>query len=74
MTLSLVSLCFLLQKALLGNLLLVQNQVWAQLLQNKENQAIFHVSGGPDVYVKLYFLCVFVCSMKVRFSSSFNSV
>ncbi|XP_053155978.1 ribonucleoprotein PTB-binding 1 isoform X2 [Hemicordylus capensis] len=33
------------QKALLGNLLLVQNQVWTQLLQNKENQAIFHKPG-----------------------------
>ncbi|KAM3845665.1 ribonucleoprotein PTB-binding 1 [Vipera latastei] len=33
------------QKAFLGNLLLVQNQVWAQLLQNKENQAIFHKPG-----------------------------
>ncbi|XP_062827545.1 ribonucleoprotein PTB-binding 1 isoform X1 [Anolis carolinensis] len=33
------------QKAFLGNLLLVQNQVWTQLLQNKENQAIFHKPG-----------------------------
>ncbi|XP_048346565.1 ribonucleoprotein PTB-binding 1 isoform X1 [Sphaerodactylus townsendi] len=33
------------QKALLGNLLLMQNQVWTQLLQNKENQAIFHKPG-----------------------------
>ncbi|XP_062827546.1 ribonucleoprotein PTB-binding 1 isoform X2 [Anolis carolinensis] len=33
------------QQAFLGNLLLVQNQVWTQLLQNKENQAIFHKPG-----------------------------
>uniref|UniRef100_A0ABM5FQG7 Ribonucleoprotein PTB-binding 1 isoform X2 n=1 Tax=Pogona vitticeps TaxID=103695 RepID=A0ABM5FQG7_9SAUR len=33
------------QQAFLGNLLLVQNQVWSQLLQNKENQAIFHKPG-----------------------------
>ncbi|XP_043388601.1 ribonucleoprotein PTB-binding 1 isoform X5 [Chelonia mydas] len=33
------------QKALLGNSLLLQNQVWTQLLQNKENQAIFHKPG-----------------------------
>ncbi|XP_077185891.1 ribonucleoprotein PTB-binding 1 isoform X1 [Paroedura picta] len=33
------------QQALLGNLLLVQNQVWTQLLQNKENQAVFHKPG-----------------------------
>ncbi|XP_009277084.1 PREDICTED: non-receptor tyrosine-protein kinase TYK2-like, partial [Aptenodytes forsteri] len=32
------------QKALLGNSLLLQNQVWTQLLQNKENQTLFHVS------------------------------
>nr|XP_056723206.1 ribonucleoprotein PTB-binding 1 [Euleptes europaea] len=33
------------QKALLGNLLLVQNHLWTQLLQNKENQAVFHKLG-----------------------------
>ncbi|XP_062454383.1 ribonucleoprotein PTB-binding 1 isoform X1 [Rhea pennata] len=33
------------QKALLGNSLLLQNQVWTQLLQNKENQAVFHKPG-----------------------------
>ncbi|KAH0628723.1 hypothetical protein JD844_010171 [Phrynosoma platyrhinos] len=38
------------QKAFLGNLLLAQNQVWTQLLQNKENQAIFHVSARPGLW------------------------
>ncbi|XP_062454384.1 ribonucleoprotein PTB-binding 1 isoform X2 [Rhea pennata] len=33
------------QQALLGNSLLLQNQVWTQLLQNKENQAVFHKPG-----------------------------
>ncbi|XP_064331667.1 ribonucleoprotein PTB-binding 1 isoform X3 [Phalacrocorax carbo] len=33
------------QKALLGNSLLLQNQVWTQLLQNKENQTLFHKPG-----------------------------
>ncbi|XP_074836091.1 ribonucleoprotein PTB-binding 1 isoform X2 [Carettochelys insculpta] len=33
------------QQALLGNSLLLQNQAWMQLLQNKENQAVFHKPG-----------------------------
>ncbi|XP_030401730.1 ribonucleoprotein PTB-binding 1 isoform X2 [Gopherus evgoodei] len=33
------------QQALLGSSLLLQNQVWTQLLQNKENQAVLHKPG-----------------------------
>ncbi|XP_078545313.1 ribonucleoprotein PTB-binding 1 isoform X2 [Lissotriton helveticus] len=33
------------QNALLGNSLLLQNQVWTQLMQNKENQALLHKPG-----------------------------
>ncbi|XP_063175102.1 ribonucleoprotein PTB-binding 1 isoform X3 [Chroicocephalus ridibundus] len=34
------------QQALLGNSLLLQNQAWTQLLQNKENQTLFHQKPG----------------------------
>ncbi|XP_013913414.1 PREDICTED: ribonucleoprotein PTB-binding 1-like isoform X2 [Thamnophis sirtalis] len=45
------------QQAFLGNLLLVQNQVWAQLLQNKENQTIFHVSARLGLCGNMLIVC-----------------
>ncbi|XP_009574430.1 PREDICTED: ribonucleoprotein PTB-binding 1, partial [Fulmarus glacialis] len=46
------------QKALLGNSLFLQTQVWTQLLQNKENQTLFHVSVIPVTPVLLELLSV----------------